>query len=482
MNKMNVLVLNPPSKVTKNIVRDLIYGCWCKGKRIGGAKTPPLNLLYIATVLKNSNHKVTFIDAVAEQKGLDEIIKIIKNYDIVIVSTSSMSFREDAEVLQDLKNVNPRLKTIIFGSHPTFMPDACFEKSVDILIRREPEFIIRDVVDAFGKGDNSWKKIKGIGFQEKGEKRLNEIYPFIENLDELPFPDRAMLPKDVDYFNPIVRRLPYATVMTSRGCPAKCTFCSVGPFFGQTTRYRSAKNVLDELEILKKQGFKEIWFRDETFTVYKKRNTEICNEMIKRNMNFSWIANARVGSIDKDMMALMQKAGCHLIKFGVESGVQEILNNIKKGIKAEKTRETFKWAHELGLDTHAHMMLGCPGETKETIKRTIKFAKEIDPTTVTFGICTPYPGTELFKDVFEKHPEIGDGSSCDLTKIHTSGYFNRYFTELSEKELEDSLKYAYRSFYLRPSYFIKSIRSIRSVDDIKRLILAGTNVLQFSVE
>ena len=170
-----------------------------------------------------------------------------------------------------------------------------------------------------------------------------------------------------------------------------------------------------------------------------------------------------------------------MIKFGVESGVQGILNNMQKGISSEMTRKTFKWAHKVGIDMHAHLMLGSPGETRETIKQTINFVKEIDPTTATFGICTPYPGTELFRQVAKKYPGIGDGSLCDLSKIHTNAFFNETFTHLSKDELEKSVRTAYQSFYLRPSYFLKWLRRINSLDELRRVILAGMNIFSFSM-
>jgi len=480
---MKVLILNPPSKSTKNVLRDLIYGCWCKGKRIGGAKVPPLNLLYIATVLKEEGHKVKLLDALAEQLSLEEVKKIIKDYTAVVISTSTMSFREDSRVLAELKEVNENLKTIIFGSHPTFMPEyALKEDSIDIIVRREPEYIIRDLINDLENDSEKWKNVKGIGYREDGKQVLNEFYPFIENLDELPFPDRTLLPKNIDYFNPIIKRIPYTTMMTSRGCPGRCTFCTVPYFYGSKVRARSAENVLEELRLIEEFGYREVWIRDETFTFFKKRNEEICKSIIREGIDLTWICNARVGTVDKNMMKLMKKAGCHMIKFGVESGVQEILDNVKKGIKVEMTRKNFKEAKEVGIDTHAHIMLGIPGETKETIEKTIKFVKEIDPTTVTFGICTPYPGTKLFEEVVREHPEIMDGSSQDLRKIHETAFFNQYFTDLDEYELNKYVKKAYRSFYFRPGYVLKWLGKIRSMDELKRVILAGVNVFSFSVE
>ena len=477
-----VLILNPPSIYTKNVVRDLIYGCWCKGKRIGGANSPPINLLYVASVLKQEGHNVTFLDALGEQKTIDEICTVSTKNDVIIISTSTMSFAEDTHILSEIKKVNPSVITIIFGSHPTFMPENSLKPdSVDIIIRREPEFIIRDVIDALEKNRDSWKLIQGIGYKENLNIILNDFYPLIQNLDELPFLMRELLPRNVDYFNPLVKKIPYTTIMTSRGCPARCNFCTVPYFYGNKIRSRSAENILAELKQIQQQGYKEVWFRDETFTTYKKRNIEICNGMLERGITLSWICNARVDTLDREMLILMKKAGCHMIKFGVESGVQEILDNLSKGIKIEQTRQIFQLTHDIGIDTHAHIMLGCPGETNHTIKETINFVKQINPTTVTFGICTPYPGTDLFKEVAKTHPDIADGTTCDLAKIHEKSFFNEYFTQISSDDLSKWVTKAYFSYYFRISYVLRTLQRIRSYDELKRIILAGTNVFQFSL-
>ncbi|CAJ35686.1 B12-binding domain-containing radical SAM protein [Methanocella arvoryzae] len=480
---MRVMVLNPPSRVIKNVVRDLIYGCWCSGKRIGGASTPPLNLLYIATVLKSAGHEVTLLDAIGEGRTLEYVKSKICNYDCLIISTSTMSFHEDADILKELKSANPLLTTIIFGSHPTFMPGHCLsEESVDVTVINEPEITIRELVEQIGQGDDRWKSVKGIGYTYNGRPIINESRPFIENLDELPFPDRTLLPQSIDYFHPLVRKMPYATMMTSRGCPGSCNFCTVGRFYGKKIRSRSTGNIISEIEIIHSQGYREIFFRDETFTFFKDRNKKFCEELINRKYNLSWIANARVGTIDYETARLMKQAGCHTIKIGVESGVQRILNNIKKGITVENTKKTFKILKEAGIDTHAHMMIGCPGETRETIDETLKFIKEICPTTVTMAICTPYPGTELFDIIMREHPEIGDGSDRKLSNVHVSGYYNQYFTDLSNEDIEKYLKRVYQSFYLRPAYWMKWMGKIRNADDAKRIMLAGLNVFNFALE
>lgn len=477
---MKVLALVPPSKFSKNVARDLVYGCWCKGKRIAGIKFPPMSLVSVATVLKKSGHDVELLDAAALGLDLKDINGAVRPFDIVIILTSTMTLNEDAAILQQLKTINPHLKTICFGGHVTAEPESTLTREgIDIVVRRESEYIIRDLVDAMASGDKDWKKVNGISFKDKGTCHNNPDYPLINNLDVLPIPDRSMLPKDVDYFNPIVKRMPYTTMFTSRGCPGRCTFCSSPTFYGRSLRFRSAEAVLKEMEEIERLGYKEIFLRDEIFTALKQRVMDVCRGIIDKDIDITWICSARIGSVDMEMMKVMKEAGCHMLRLGVESGVQELLDNVKKGITVEQTRQTMEWAHKVGIDVHAHMMIGLPGESTETLKETMRFIKEIDPTIVTFGIMTPYPGTPLFDDIRLEHPEIGDGTSADLSGLHTTSFYNEYFTDLTADELSEYIRKVYKNFYMRPRYVLKWLSKIKSVDEFKRVVLAGTQVFEF---
>jgi len=479
---MRVLVLNPASAYQKNVIRDVLYGCWCAGKRIGGGTVPPFALLNIATILKNEGHDVLFMDAQAEQTPFSDVKSHAPDLDAVVISTSTMTFQEDADTLQALKDENRSLKTIAFGSHPTFLPQSAMAHGgLDIGVRSEPEYIVRDVVAGMRNGNGDWKAVNGIVYKESDEVVINPGYPYID-MNELPFPDTSMLPKDIHYYNPLVKRMPYITTTTSKGCPAKCTFCTAPWFDGLKVRFQSAEYVLNEIEYFIDQGYKEVYFRDDTFFVWKKRDIELCQQIVKRGLDVTWIANARVSMIDKEMMQLAHDAGCHTIKFGIESGVQEILDRMNKGYKVEQAYQVFEWIHEVGIHAHAHVMLGNPGDSAETIERTIQYVKELAPATATFGICTPYPGTPLFAEVAEKFPEIKDGTNSDFSKLHVEGLYNEHYTSLTQEELKGYVQKAYRSFYARPTYIAKTARQqLRGMDDVKRLSIAASNVLDFAL-
>jgi anaerobic magnesium-protoporphyrin IX monomethyl ester cyclase len=481
---MDVLVINPSSSMTKNVIRDVMYGCWCKGKRIGGATVPPFALLNLATIAQSDGQNVTFLDAQAEQIPMENIINRSDEWDIVICSTSTMSFREDADHLLAMKKVNPRLKSIIYGSHPTFMPEySLAHDGIDICVRREPEFIVRDLLKTMENRDDSWKSVPGIAYHDENQEVItNPEYPFL-NMDDLPLPNTDFLPKGVDYYNPLVRRMPYITVTTSKGCPALCTFCTAPYFDGMKVRFMSTERVkrLVDYLVLEK-GFREIYFRDDTFFVKKDRDKEMCRHIIDNNIDVSWIANARVAMMDKDMMRIAKDAGCHTMKFGIESGNQAILDRMRKGYTIDQAFRVFEWVHEIGINAHAHVMLGNPGETAETMQQTIDFVKQLDPATATFGICTPYPGTPLFAEVAAIHPEIKDGTASDLSKLHVQGLFNEHYTSLTRDELQNAVQQAYREFYLRPKYFANVIKNqFRSTDDFKRVAIAASNVVDFAI-
>jgi anaerobic magnesium-protoporphyrin IX monomethyl ester cyclase len=479
---MKILVLSPADKGARNVVRDFVYGCWCRGRRIGGMQMPPLNLLYLATVLKDGGHDVDLIDAGLDYSAYESAITRAKEYCAVILLTSTNSFRLDVKSCRELKDANPGISTIVFGAHPTFMPHYCLkEDCIDFIVRREPEFIVRDLVGCIvARAD--WSRVRGIGYRgTDGSIVLNDYYPFIDNMDDLPIPDRSLLPASIDYFNPVVERMPYTTMQTSRGCPARCSFCTVPSFFGNRVRARSASLVVEEMRRLRHMGYREIFIRDETFTVYKSRNAEICENLLHQKLDLTWIANARVDLIDEETLALMKRAGCHLVKFGVESGDQEILDNIRKGIRLEQTRAAFAACHKIGLDTHAHVMLGCPGETSETIERTISFVKSLSPSTASFGILTPYPGTAVFRELAKDHPEIEDGSDACMERLHVSAFFNQYFTQLSPDELEAYVRTAYRKFYFRPSYLVKRLLSMNDLSQLMRWSIAATNIFSFGL-
>ncbi len=478
MNK--ILVVNPLTLRTKNVIRDVVYGCWCKGKRIGGASVPPFALLQVASSLKASGFDVVFLDAQAEQLTVDDYADKLKGVRLMILSTSTMSFTDDVEYIYQIKSHVPDLRTAVFGSQPTFLPEAVLaEPAVDFAIRHEPYFAAVSLATALFSGQ-PLEDVPNLSRRGEDGTVVSTHEVFETNLDSLPFPDVGLLPKGIDYFNPIIRHLPYITTTTTWGCPGKCTFCTAPAFDGPRVRFKSPDYVLRELAYYQANGYKEIYFRDDTFFVNPKRERAIFQGMRERGLNLTWLANARVNMIDESMLADARAAGCHLVKFGIESGVQEILDRSHKGYKVSQAVATFAAARRQGMDTHAHVMLGMPGDTPETVERTIDYiVNELQPTTATFGICTPYPGTPLFNEVRKIHPNIQDGTAINLDNLHLDGFYNQFYTSLQPEELVQAVRRAYRRFYVRPNYILSWLPRLRSGNDLKRVSIAATKIFDF---
>ena len=480
---MKAVFLKPPvENARKNVVRDFIYGCWCNGKRVGGMSMPPTNELLAATHARQPGLEVLFLDSQYEPERYDDLVA--SRFDgvlAVLIMSSTQSFRYDCQILSKIKDINPGVRAILYGSHPTFMAEACLrEEVVDFVVTREAEDTIRELLGLLVNGAST-KDVLGIGFRnETGQPVVNPHRPFL-NMNDLPIPDRTLLPRNVDYFNPVVKRVPFATMFTSRGCPARCNFCTAPVFYGNKTRVRSADKIIEEMRSIRDLGYREIFFRDETFSAYKGRNMQVFDRMRAEKMGFTWVANGRVDMIDREQMVAMKQAGCHLLKFGVETGSQELLDRYKKGTTIEQAEETFRLAREIGIDTHAHIIFGGPGETVDTIATTVDFVTHtLKASTATFGILTPYPGTEIFDIVAQAYPEIQDGSESTMENLHTEAFYAEALCGLSGDELSRQIVQAYRRFYLRPGYLLERVASVRSLEEIMVKFVAGLNVLSFS--
>jgi radical SAM superfamily enzyme YgiQ (UPF0313 family) len=443
-----------------------------------------MNLAQIASVLEQARIETYILDAVGEELDISQTHKRLKKIDpdFVIIITATSTFSHDASFMNRLKKANKKLKSIFCGTHVMTMPAKVLDiAGVDFIILGEPEYAVRDLILAIEK-KKPLDSLKGIGFKRKGKVILTGNAPIIENLDKLPFPARHLLPKHVNYFNPLAKKAPYTTLMSSRGCPFRCKYCVANIVYGRKFRARSPKNVVDEMvECTRKFGTKEFFFRDETFTMDKKRALDICRMIRKKKLGINWICASRVNTIDREMMVAMKKAGCHMIKFGVESGSQKILNNLRKGIILKQSRNVFRWANELKIDTVAHFMLGSPGETKQTIQETIDFAKEIKPTYASFNITTPYPGTDLWREVEDKL-NINDFSIYDIEKIHEKALFNKAFCKLSKKEIEEAFNRAHREFYFRPSYIIRRLLRQSSFSELSRSAKAAFHLMVYTIK
>ncbi|MBR9706088.1 radical SAM protein [Candidatus Pacearchaeota archaeon] len=456
---MNVLLLNAPWSTESG------YGVRSNSRwphtRKDKALPFPIYLAYTAAILEKNNIRVDIIDAVAEEKTLSQITDLIKskNYDLVVIETSTPSIDFDLKAAEEVKKVS-KARIVLIGPHAThFDKELLKHDFVDIIARGEFEYTILDICN------KKLMEVEGITYKENKETKRNKDRPLIEDLDNLPFPDRHLF--KMSHYDSHLYKSPSFLMITSRGCPYQCTYC-LWPqvMYGHKFRARSAKSVVDEMELLiKKHGAREICFDDDTFTIGKERVIEICREIIQRNLKIEWSCFGRVG-LDEETLREMKEAGCEHIRYGVESGSQELLNRCKKFTNIPQIKETFKLTKKVGIRDYGTFMIGLPGETWKTVDQTIELAKELDPYAVQFSIVIPFPGTEYYSELKEqgmlKAKTWADFDGSTKSVIETK--------ELSKEDLEKAFALAWKKFYLRPSYVIKStLRHLRSLQDMKRL-------------
>ena len=388
--------------------------------------SPPLGIAYLKAVLEKNGIRTVLIDETAGMDASPESIDTEWVGLSIFTPTAKLGY-EMAKKYRDAGK-----KVVIGGPHASIMPKEA-AKHADKVIVGEGE---KSVLELF----SSRKKII------QGE--------LIKDIDSIPFPDWHGLP--FEKYTAPTRRHPYLKVMTSRGCPWGCVYCFKG-IFGRSYRMRSPKNVVDEIEHLQREyGVKEIAFIDDNFSQNRQRTIDICREIIQRRIKVDWTCpnGVRVDTMDLSLLKLMKKAGCYQLSFGVESGNQEVLNKIGKGIKLEQVENAVKWAKQAGIATIGFFMIGLPYDTEETMQQTIDFAKRLPLDLVQFTVTVPYPGTELYGMV-EKDGKFLVEDWSAFGSYSGKAYYE--FGSLDRELVEKMYKKAYREIYFRPSYAIKRI-------------------------
>jgi len=435
----------------------------------------PIYLSYLVAIVRESGYQVSFLDAILEELGIENFAERVRAIgpDIVVLECSTPSINFDLQSAAAVKKVSPSTRTVLIGSHPTVYHREIMAENptVDAICRGEFDYTVRDLVRAQAEGKD-WSDIPGLTWRRDGEVQVNPDRPVIENLDEIPFPARDLVDSP-NYRQGTFRGKHPTTVLTSRGCPFHCVYCLwPSTLYGHNFRARSAENVVDELEeCVNKYGIDEVYFDDDSMALDRERMLEICRLIVERGVKFEWISQCRVDSMDEEVLRAMKKAGCRYIRFGVESGSPRMLKLMKKGITTEKAMEAFRLARKVGIRTQAFFLFGLPGETEETVRETIEFAKKIKPGSAQFAVAIPHPGTELFKTTTEKgwirYDNWEDFSSC-LGMIETP--------EFPLDAAEKARVRAYKKFYFRPAYIIQTALSISSWSDLKSIISSAGSI------
>ncbi|GAB60813.1 MAG: B12-binding domain-containing radical SAM protein [Candidatus Jettenia sp.] len=367
-------------------------------------KSPPLGLAYLAAFVEQQGYKVKILDMNPLGLTLSDIEDSIKKNKPEIIGISFMTnqFGNALKVAQTCKSIYPKIPIILGGNHVSALPEEAMEYDfVDFVILREGEITFRQLVEALDKGIENWEKIDGLVFKRDGNIIKNRDRALIEDLDILPFPKWDDFPINA-YSEKILgvsEELPVFSVFTSRGCPGKCAFCSSHTAFTRRFRKRSAENIFSELQFLEEKfGARYFNFIDDTLTIDKKRVDELCDLIINTNKQYRWIANARVNTVDKEVLKKMYMAGCRNICFGVESGDPEVRKNVGKGIAGEQIKNAHIWAKDAGLIVSSFFMVGNLGETWESIEKTIALARELHSDYPTCAIATPFPDTRFMEE------------------------------------------------------------------------------------
>ena len=346
--------------------------------------------------------------------------------------------------------------------------------TLDVVIRHEPEFTLRELVQTLERGD-TLHGVQGTVFRHEGEVVANPDRPFIENLDDLPMPLYEKLPLN-KYRIPMIRG-PYCFVVTSRGCPAGCRFCIKHVMWQNTVRSHSPERIFTEMKHLASLGVTNIHFYADLFTLDRNVVIDLCKLIVEDGAKFRLTSNSRVDFIDEEMLTWMAKAGFWMISWGLESGSMDVLKRMRKGINFDKTRNSLETSKKLGIKNWGYFIIGMPGETVESIDDTIAFAKSLPLTLALFHIAVPYPGTPFYYEAVENG--WINASRWEDFDMDVSTALN--YPDLSAEELEYHAKRAFREWALRPGPAMTYLRSMNSLATLKPALSLGFEHLKWVV-
>jgi len=430
----------------------------------------PFYLAYATAMLEQEGIDCKLLDGIAEDISDEEFYARISDFqpDIIVTEVSTSSIDRDLEVGKELADRFPNSKKVFVGPHINMYEPAFLVKYnfVDFCIQGEYEQVLRNLVISIRDGKD-YSGILGLVFRSPIDDKpiANPRAPLISDLDILPFPNRKQLPMHKYHDCPGGIPEPSLQIWASRGCPYQCIFCAWPQIMYGSNKYRtrSPKLVVDEIELcVKEYGIKSIYFDDDTFNIGKKRILELCDEMKKRGLNLPWAVMARADTADEEMLIAMKSAGLIAIKYGVESGNQDIVNACKKNLELKKVEQVVKITKKLGINMHLTFTFGLPGETWDTVKETIRFAKKLNPDTVQFSITTPFPGSSYFEELDKKGWLISKNyteyDGYNIAVIRTE--------HLDNKALESALKLACKEWDKH-----KMIRSFLHTKYIKKALL-----------
>ena len=470
MSWKRALLINPPTGL---YIREDRCQAPLKGMAATMAR-PPLDLMYMAATMEQAGVECRIKDYPVIGGSWTDFKAELESFrpDALFISVTSFTIHDDLIACEKAKEVlGGDITTIAKGAHVSVKAAEVLKEApyLDVAIQGEYELIAKEMAST-----NDLSTVSGITFRDPktGEIRATPGRPYLTELDILPYPSRHLV-NNALYERPDTG-LPQATVQTSRGCPAACIYCLAPTVYGSKIRVRSPQNVVGELEeCVTKYGIRDFFFRADTFTWNKKWVMDLCKEITDRKLDIRWVCNSRVDTIDAERLVAMKAAGCHGIAFGIESGVQDMLNKMKKGTTLEKNRAAVKLCREHGMKTLLYMIMGLPWETEADVQASVDFAVSLGGDFVEFHTAIPFPGTELY-DIAQRD-KLYDNENLngyDYTRSPLKTY------HLSSKQLMELRRKAFMKVYFNPGSMFRIAKTIiagaRTPAQLWRTLTFGT--------
>jgi radical SAM superfamily enzyme YgiQ (UPF0313 family) len=437
---------------------------------------PPLALLALATYLQHhTSHEVSILDAQLDNLAYDDVEKRIREWkpDVVGITVYTVGLVDCHRTIQVARGVDCVKYVVLGGPHINDFPmESVGLPGVDAVVKGEGQKALELLLDCWERGDVA-KGIPGVVAHPDDEVPLEDAY-FSNSLDDYPLVDLELIDYE-RYYDVMGNGGTFTTLVTSRGCPYRCTFCNT-----PRHRYRvmTPSRVCDQLQLALDRGITEVYFVDDTFNITNSRVHELCDEIIRRGQEFSWTVRFRVKGVDRPLLEKMKAAGCSRIQFGVEQGTEEGLLILKKDVNIREIETAFELCREVGIRTVAYFMIGTPVErTEEDIMETIRYSIKLDPDFVMYNLLTPFPGTTIYDQglkwgVLDVEP--WRDFMANPTENFKAQVWEEYFTRA---ELREYLDLAYKRFYWRPKFVVRNLQQIRSPKDLMRKASAGVRLL-----
>jgi len=465
----------------------------------GGRRFPALSVtgeitysylnLQSAAVLRDAGHEVGVIDCQPEGVSFEQLVPKVRAWkpDLVVLYVEQIKMAVDTALAEALRD-DASVRVAVVGPFVTPLSASVLGESpgIDFALRGEYDESLLEVVNALAAGDEAWRKVEGITVRNAASGEVEEVGGArrVADLDALPFPAYDLVDL-TRYHESVFRRIPAATMITSRGCPYQCVYCWFPQtIYGHKWRAASAERVVAEMEhLVKEHGVREIRIDDDIFELDRARLMRICELLIEKDLDVTWAPQCRPDRMDLELLKTMKKAGCSRILYGCESASQEILDKMRKNAKVEDVANATKWTKEAGIDVHNCFIIGFPWDTPETVEKTIEYAYSLNAEFCQFGIATPLPGTRLMEIVEEEGSLVSgdDWSQHDGFSKAAVSYdkADGGGDGLSQKAIETYATDAYRRYYLRPRYVgMMLLRSLRSRDDFAQTWRLGKAFLK----